>query len=258
MKRIRKNLHIKKPTALPPHDPSLYRKTLEILASRHDELVIKPLGELLNGGKNEWLANIYLRHDVDFYPLSLRALCSIEYGLGLTSSIYVLVAKEEFFEAPYDPMSFRAMFDELKSMGFEIGLHSVAWTVETKDMLKCFSQENEIFERTFGYLPESFTFHGYPFHRKHRDIKRKVFSQELTAQRYRYEHLSGKMSDYFLKPSVGVSDSGIPWPKGENEVRHFFPGEIVCILNHPCFWSEEGYEFYKKRVQPSTKQRPPS
>lgn len=235
-----RNLAVSAPTSLPPHSVDVYRSMLTALAAHPHELAIVPLRELLDGRKREDIANVYLRHDVDFFPSGLEALCSIEAEFGCASSIYVLVAREKFFYSPYDITEFRWLVDKLRFQGFEIGLHTVAYATQVGSMLDCFSREIERFERALGYLPETFTFHGWPGCGHDRQAKRSLFSEKLLEHRDRFTSFTGKMSDYFLNPVIGISDSGVPWPGTSREIRHFYPGEIVCVLNHPCYWSEEG------------------
>jgi hypothetical protein len=232
-----RNLTISAPTSLPPHDAEIYRAVLTDFARHPYESVVMPLKILLSGEKREDVANIYLRHDVDISPPGLETLCSIESELGFVSSIYVLAAREKFFHSPYEISEFGSLFGELRAQGFEVGLHTVAYAAPVEQMLDCFTREIELFEVAMGYLPETFAFHGWPDYEGDRHAKRALFAAKLLEHRGRFSHFVGKMSDYFLGPTVDISDSGIPWPKSAKEIRHYYPGEIACVLSHPCYWS---------------------
>lgn len=163
-----------------PHPPGLYDFILEQLQSS-GRLAFARARELHSGCVSPVHVNLVLRHDLDNEPEKLLLFVRPEQRLGLTSSIYVRVDGEA-----YDPGRVAKLLTELHDAGFEIGLHTAAYTAD--DPLGTLEAELRRFRETFHFAPLSLNTHGVVT--RGLDVRpgarRRAFLQGIERQADRY------------------------------------------------------------------------
>ena len=95
-----------------------------------------------------------LRHDIDSgYCEQVEEMLCIEKSVGLRSSVHLFVDNKI-----YKRDNFRAIVNEYKFTN-NFGLHTSQWCISPKPITSILD-ECSTFEDTFGFTPESISFHG--------------------------------------------------------------------------------------------------
>jgi hypothetical protein len=207
-----------KAVSTPPHPIHLYR---ELLASLCDDLRCHPVSLAdcaLGTGKATDRVNFVLRHDLDAgRPDVARALCEVERGLGLRSSVHILVDG-----TLYDPAVLVPLAHTLHEDGFDVGLHSQAWMHE--DYARAFRTDLERFEHLFGFSPRTFSQHG-AWPRTEADLRRrKRFTLETPRLIQGTSLVGAPVSFDWVSEDSSVRNQPIPI------TTRFFEAAAGCFL----------------------------
>jgi hypothetical protein len=99
--------------------------------------------------------NLYVRHDIDTRECvqNMALLLDIDQEVGVRAGVYFRADDGEYALEDY-----RKEIQAYRATGFEIGLHTVCYLKD--DYLDALRKETELFTRSLGFSPTSFTVHG--------------------------------------------------------------------------------------------------
>ena len=162
-------------------------------------------------------------------------ITSIDLELGITAGVYFRVDDEE-----YNLRDHKDLAQELRSRGFEVGLHTACYAYD--DYMKRFAFETEKFSAEAGFKPKSFTLHGLGSHKKmQRIFFQKKIVNTLSDYGYVYSdcHKNLRSYRYVIEDCHLNSDSGERFIYNDFlEPQYFvnYPG-VYLVLTHPCYWT---------------------
>jgi hypothetical protein len=181
--------------------------------------------------------NFFVRHDIDTKDCikNLPSTLAIDENLNVQSGVYLRADDEEYCLSEY-----RTMIQRNRSLGFEIGLHSLCYLKD--DYLGEFRKETEKFREEMGFQPRSFTVHGLGTFRL--DVRNK-FYREIAVSFRKFGYETGDIPQLRAYEYV-VQDCHL-----DSENRRFLYDDVLnwpplllrgshyLILTHPCYWNEE-------------------
>lgn len=215
----------------PPYQGDIYGALLERLSSV-ENITFSTISDL---GITNSRPIVVLRHDLDFTDCvkNLDILTEIEIQHNLRSSIMVRVDCEDYL-----PEIAKDKIKKHKDKGFDIGLHSTAYTQENP--AEALTAELKTFYDVFGFHPTSYNFHGgFDSHLPTR-IEMGLAYKEILAQ-HAYLKTSDSVSGYYEyrlqdchirsgSKCIFVDFVSPPTAQIENS-RH-----PILVLTHPCYW----------------------
>jgi hypothetical protein len=164
----------------------------------------------------------------------MHILIDIDKELKVPSGIYFRADETE-----YKLVDFRKEIQRYQASGFAIGVHTVCYLDD--DYLGAFKHETELFSKTLGFAPASFTVHGLGQHRmdwrmrftNHIRTHLQDFGYKMSdcseELRY-YDHVihdchwdAERASRYMLNDFMYSDDL-------------FLKAKNYVVLTHPCYW----------------------
>jgi len=219
--------------ANPLYDISLYKTSIENFQKYNYNI-----GNIY---KSKNRKSVVLRHDIDTLKCvdNIPMFLKIELAYNLSASYFFRVDNIDY-KAEYCIQSVKL----LKENNMHIGLHSLAYN--GGDIFNNLATEIDDFKRYFGFLPDSYNFHG-GFDKFL--VNRLYLSNNFRKVKKRFPHflISDSMSSYY---DYHITDCR--FQSGKRYLRlnsHNCNKGIINIikpkivyLTHPCYWNPESYD----------------
>jgi hypothetical protein len=179
------------------------------------------------GEKDFTKKSIFLRHDVDFSVNSAFALASIEAGLKIKSTFFLL-PHSDFYNLFEDEIT--SIIRKIIESGHKIGLHfdCTYYNVKSeKELVKKLNLEKNFLQNIFETDIKVFSFHNPD-------------KFALSCKDYRYAGMINTYSDFFNKKVTYISDSNGYWRFNRLEdILKEGKEDALQILLHPEWWQAE-------------------